>query len=108
MPEKLDRVQRKFVAVCYDCFFLSDSHECIYVNVFQVLNLRTLRDTHNLTKVLLLMFLSGGRGGWVRGGSKSFPSCMEIIGLRFPTWNIRYSLRVMSVHGSKIVPQPRL
>ena len=101
MAAKLDRVQRNFVAVCYHRFFPSDTHDGIYVNVFQILNLRTLRDSrHNLKKVLLLMFLSGGMVG-VRGGSKSFPSCTEIIGLRFSTWNIRYSFRVMPVHDSK-------
>jgi len=49
MPEKHDRVQRNFVAVCYDRFFPSDSHDSIYVSVFQILNLRTLRDSRHTT-----------------------------------------------------------
>jgi len=37
MPEKLDRLQRNFVALCYDHFFPSDIHDLFTLMYFKYL-----------------------------------------------------------------------
>jgi hypothetical protein len=79
--KKLERIQRKFVALCYNRFLSRDSNGYSYVNALQVLNLRTLHERrHQLDAIFVIN---------VFVGSKSCPSTMDIIGLRVPTRNLR-------------------
>jgi hypothetical protein len=79
--KKLERIQSKFVALCYNRFLSRDSNGYIYSNALQVLNLRTLRDRrHQLDAIFVINVLLG---------SKSCPSTMDIIGLRVPTRNLQ-------------------
>jgi hypothetical protein len=79
--KKLERIQRKFVALCYNRFLSRGSNGYSYANALQVLNLRTLHDRrHQLDATFVTnVFL----------GSKSCPSTIDIIGLRVPTRNLR-------------------
>jgi hypothetical protein len=71
--KKLERIQRKFVAPCYNRLLSADSKGYSYANVLHVLNLRTLHDRrYQLDAVFVI------NGLW---GSKSFASTMDIIGL---------------------------
>jgi hypothetical protein len=78
---KLERIQRKFVALCHNRFRSADSNGCSYANVLHVLNLRALHDgRHQLDELLVInVFLD----------SRSCPSTVDIIGLRVPTRNLR-------------------
>jgi hypothetical protein len=42
--KKLERIQRKLVALCYNRFLSADSNGYRYANALQVLNVRTLHD----------------------------------------------------------------
>jgi hypothetical protein len=83
--KKLERIQRKFVALCYNRFLSRDSNGYSYANALHVLNLRTLHNRrHQLDAIFVINVLLG---------SKSCPSTLDIIGLRVPTRNLRdYSL----------------
>jgi hypothetical protein len=78
---KLQRIQKKFVALCYNRFISPDSNGYSYANALQVLNLRNLHERrHQLDAIFAInVFL----------GSKPCPSTMDIIGLRIPTRNLR-------------------
>jgi hypothetical protein len=79
--KKLERIQRKVLALCYNRFLSPDSNGYSYANDLQVLNLRTLHERkHQLDAIFVInVFL----------GFKSCPSTMDIIGLREPTRNLR-------------------
>jgi hypothetical protein len=79
--KNLERIRRKFVALCYNRFLSPDTNGYSYTNALQVLNLRTLHDRrHQLDAIFVInVFL----------GFKSFPSAMDIIGLRVTTRNLR-------------------
>jgi hypothetical protein len=79
--KKLERIQRKFVALCYNRFLSRDSNGYSYANALQILNLNTLHERrHQLDAIFVLnVFL----------GSTSCSSTMDIIGLRVPTRNLR-------------------
>jgi hypothetical protein len=82
MLKKLERIQRKFAALCYNRFLSPDTNGYSYANALQVLNLCTLHDRrHQLDAIFVInVFL----------GSKSCPSTMDIIiGFRVPTRNLR-------------------
>jgi hypothetical protein len=81
MQKKLERIQSKFAALCYNRFLSQDSNGYSYANALQVLNLRTLHDRrHQLHAIFVINVLLG---------SKSCPSTLDIIGLRVPTRNLR-------------------
>jgi hypothetical protein len=78
--KKLERIQRKFVALCYNRFLSPYSNGYSYVNDLQVLNLRTLHERRQIDAIFVInVFLS----------AKSSSSTMDIIGLRVPTRNPR-------------------
>jgi hypothetical protein len=75
------RIQKKFVALCYNRFLSRDSNGYSYANALQVLNLRTLHDRrYQLVAIFVINVLLG---------YKSCPSTLNIIGLRVPTRNFR-------------------
>jgi hypothetical protein len=76
---KLERVQRKFAALCHETF--SQDVEYYYDIILEQLNLQTLhiRRRHFDALVLINAFI----------GSKYYPSVLEIFGIRVPTRNIR-------------------
>jgi hypothetical protein len=78
--KELELIQRKFVALCYNRFLSRDSNGYSYANALQVLNLRTLHEErHQIDAIFVInVFL----------GSKSYPSTMDIIGLRVPFRNL--------------------
>jgi hypothetical protein len=81
VAKKLERIQRKFVALCYNRFLSCDRNDYSYANDLQVLNLRTLQDRrHQLDAIFVINVLLG---------SKSCPSTLDIISLRVPTRNLR-------------------
>jgi hypothetical protein len=76
----LERIQLKFVTLCYNRFLSRDINGYNYANALQVLNLRTLHDRiHQLDTIFVIKVLLG---------SKSCPSTLDIIGLRVPTRNL--------------------
>jgi hypothetical protein len=77
---KLERIQRKFVALCYNQFLSPDSNGYSYANALQVLNLRTVNERRRQLDAIFVInvFL----------GSKSWLSTMGIVGLRVPTRNL--------------------
>jgi hypothetical protein len=78
--KKLERIQRKFIALCYYRFLPPDSNDYSYANA-QVLNLGTLHEIrHQLDAIFVINFFLG---------SKCCPSTTDIIGLRVPTRNLQ-------------------
>jgi hypothetical protein len=76
---KLERVQRKFAALCQKRFFPDVEYH--YDNVLGKLNLQTLhiRRRHFDAVFLINVF----------SGTKQCPSVLETVGIRVPTRNIR-------------------
>jgi hypothetical protein len=79
--KELERIRRKFVALCCNRFLSADSNGYSYGNALQVLNLRTLHERRH--PVGALFVISGLLG------SKSCPFAMDFVGIRVPTWNLR-------------------
>jgi hypothetical protein len=79
--KNLERIQRKFLALCYNRFLSRDSNSYSYANALHVLNLRTLHERRHQRDAIFVMnvFL----------GSKSCPSTMDIIGLRVSARNFQ-------------------
>jgi hypothetical protein len=94
--KKLERIQRRFVTLCYHRFLSRNSNGYSYANALQVLNLRTLHDRRHQPDAIFVIN--------VLLGSKSCSSTMGIIGLRVPTRNLRDFSCFMLVHFIKIVP----
>jgi hypothetical protein len=76
---KLERVQRKFAALCHERFFQDVEYH--YENTLQQLNLQTLHIERRHFNALLLIN--------VFSGTKYCPSVLETVGIRVPTRNIR-------------------
>jgi hypothetical protein len=73
---KLERVQRKFTALCHKRF--SQAVEYHYGNILEKLNPQTLR--RHFDALFLLNIFSG---------TKHCPSVLETVGIRVPSRNIR-------------------
>jgi hypothetical protein len=76
---KLERVQRKFAALCHKRFF--QDMEYHYDIILEKLNLLTLHiRRHHIDALFLINAFYG---------TKNCPSVLETVGLRIPTRNIR-------------------
>jgi hypothetical protein len=76
---KLERVQRKFAALCHKRFFRDMEYH--YDIILEKLNLQTL---HTRRRHIDALFLINAFCG-----TKNCPSVLETVGLRVPTLNIR-------------------
>ena len=79
---KLERIQRKFVALRYNQFSSPDNNGYNYANALKLLNLRTFLERRCEFDAILVIniFLSG---------SNSYPSSMGIISFRIPNRNLQ-------------------
>jgi hypothetical protein len=77
---KLERVQRKFAALCHKRFFHNVEYH--YDIILEKLNLQTLHIRRRHVDALFLI-------NAFCGGTKHCPSVLETVGLRVPTRNIR-------------------
>jgi hypothetical protein len=75
---KLERIQRKFAALCYNKFFYDVEHQ--YINMLDRLNLGSLytRRRHIDAWFLICVFK----------GVKNCPSALETVGIRVTSRNI--------------------
>jgi hypothetical protein len=76
---KLERIQRKFAALCHNRFFQDVDYH--YINTLDKLNLQTLHVRRRHIDALFLINIFRG--------TKFRPSVLEAVGLRIPTRNIR-------------------
>jgi hypothetical protein len=53
--KNLERIQRKFLALCYNRFLSRDSNGYSYANALRVLNLRTLHDRRHLLDAIFVI-----------------------------------------------------
>ncbi|PNF24361.1 hypothetical protein B7P43_G11030 [Cryptotermes secundus] len=76
---KLERIQRKFAALCHNRFFHDTEYH--YINMLDMLNLRSLHTRRRHIDALFLIC--------VFKGDKNCPSVLETVGIRAPSRNIR-------------------
>jgi hypothetical protein len=79
--KKLERIQRKFAALCQNCFFTHDN--VTYEDLLESLKLHTLHDRR--LHLDALFFIS------VYSGLKFCPSLLDTTGIRFSSRNGRNS-----------------
>jgi hypothetical protein len=76
---KLERIQRKFAALCHNRFFQNIGYH--YISILDKLNLQTLDVRRRHIDALFLIN--------VCRGAKFCPSVLDAVGLRVPSRNIR-------------------
>jgi hypothetical protein len=78
---KLERIQRKFAALCHKRFFQDVEYHYDNTSILEKLNLQTLHTRRHHFDALFLIN--------VIDGTKYCPSVLETFGVRVPTQNIR-------------------